>query len=87
MDFIDGCALVSHGVLQGFDGDINADLVTVLETVGDGLGGAVDADGNAFNIVRRAPPVSAFPEKRTTRIDGDSRQGRRALLSIAVQIW
>ena len=33
------------------------------------------------------PSVMAFPENRTTRSDGDSREGRRALLLIATQIW
>src|SRR5271154_4912098 len=61
VDFIDGRAFVAQCVLQGFDGDINADLVTVLETIGNWLRGAVDADGNAFNGVRLDSLSESFP--------------------------
>ena len=63
VNFIDCGAFVSQRVLQGFDGDVNADLVTVFETVGNRLRGAVDSDRNTFNRVRNDPLGERFSGK------------------------
>jgi hypothetical protein len=63
VNFIDCGAFVSQRVLQGFDGDVNADLVTVFETVGNCLRCAVDTDGNAFNGMRHDPLGERFSGK------------------------
>jgi hypothetical protein len=63
VNFINGRALVSQRVFQGFDGNIGADLVAVFETIGNRLSGAVDADRNAFNGVRFEPFGERFAGK------------------------
>src|ERR1700678_177249 len=63
VDFIYVRAVVSQCVLQGFNGNINADLVPVLEAVGNCLRGAVDADRNTFNSVGRDPRGKRLPGK------------------------
>ena len=55
--------LCSQCVLQGFDGDVDADFVTVFETVGNCLRCAVDADRNAFKGVRHDPLSESFSGK------------------------
>src|SRR6266849_7529259 len=39
VDFVDGGLLLAEAVLQGFDRDIESDLVPELKAVGHGLGG------------------------------------------------
>jgi hypothetical protein len=43
--------LLAKRTLQGFDCDIEPDLVPELKTVGDGLRGWINADGNPIDLM------------------------------------
>jgi hypothetical protein len=48
-EFVHGIETLSAGFPESFDGDIKADLVSVLEAVGHCLGGTGDTDRNPFD--------------------------------------
>ena len=71
MDFIDGGFPGSDRISKSFDGDINSNLVTVFEAIGDGLRRAVDTHSNSLDFRF----VNAFG-KGAAREPYDSKGGR-----------
>lgn len=69
---VDGCFLLSQAVTEGLEGYIDADLVTVLEAIGHGLGWRINSDTDAFEGVVFDAVGQCF-----TR-EADDPQGRRA---------
>ena len=57
-------------ITQRFQGNLQPDLFAELETIGDGLCGTKDAQGNAFEFLSSTPYERDSPEKYTTRIGG-----------------
>jgi hypothetical protein len=60
-ELVGGRRAFAPGVAECFDGNVDADLVTVLEAVSDGLGSRIDLHINTVN----AMVLHAFAERRS----------------------
>ena len=69
-EFVESRFALLQAITQCFDRDIDTDFVAILEAVGHGLGGRVDAKGDPFDNVLLNPGLEGDPGK------ADDPQGR-----------
>src|SRR5437016_13965015 len=61
--FVHGAPLGAPAVAEGFQRDVGADLAPILEAVRHRLGGVVNADLHAVNVVLFDPLEASLPRK------------------------